>query len=297
MNTLAVITRRSLACLLAMLLLALASPKATRASAGLPVPSITFYGLFLDTYGWPYPEDHVIEIRSEGRRILSRNLLSAAGKDYNFIVRIPYDSGGELDNYSAGTVGFGSDFDVRVTDPAGRTIVSTNFIVQLPAGAVVNINAASGTDTLGDGLPDPLRRWIWAADGLSLTYNPSAYRASDDSDGDGISNLAEYIAGTDPSNPEDVLALAIQPTPDAASVQLSFFSVPGKTYRVQVGEVREVGVTWSDAPFARSPGASPDTLNAWGTGRWLSLFVDASPSSRLYRVTVLPQARGIRLLP
>jgi hypothetical protein len=297
MNTLAVIPRRPLACLFALLLLALAVPVAHRASAGLPLPSITFYGLFLDIYGWPYPEGHVVEIRSEGQRVASRSLSSAAGKDYNFIVRLPYDSGGELDDYAAGTLGFGSDVEVRVTDPAGRTILSTNFIVRLPAGAVVNINGASGSDTLGDGLPDELRRWIWAADGLSLAFNPSAYRASDDSDGDGVSNLAEYLAGTDPANPEDVLALAIQPTSDSASVQLSFFSVPGKTYRVQTGEVQAAGVTWLDAPFARSPGARPDTLNAPGTGRWLSLFVDASPSSRLYRVTVLPQPRGSRLLP
>lgn len=286
--------RTCLAPIAFLLLLAVTSPKAL---AGLPLPSITFYGLFLDAYGWPYPESHLVEVHSDGQRILTRNLSSASGKDYNFLVRIPYDSGGELDDYTPGVIGFGSPVEVRLIDPTGRRILSTNFVVQLPAGAVINFNTWSGSDSLGDGLPDELRRWIWAAEGSGLAFVPSRYRAADDSDGDGVSNLDEFRAGTDPANPEDVLALSIQPQPSSPAVQLSFFSVPGKTYRLQVGDLRETGIAWSDAPFSRAPGNTPDTINAPGTGHWLSVFVDASPASRLYRVTVLPQPRGSRLVP
>lgn len=294
---------RSLKGLVVRLVLALASALALsplitpEARAGLPLPSLTFYGLFLDIYGWPYPESHVVEILSDGECILTRNLSPASGKDHNFLVRIPYDSGGQLDDYTPGVMSFGGPVEVRLIDPAGRRIFATNFVVRLPAGSVVNLNAWAGSDSLGDGLPDELRRWIWTTLGSNLTFHPSQYRAMEDSDGDGISNLDEFRAGTDPANPEDVLALSIQPQPSSNAVQLTFFSVPGKTYRLQLGELRETGIAWSDAPFSRAPGNAPDTINASGTGQWLSLFVDASPASRLYRVTVLPQPRESRLLP
>ena len=279
-------------------LLALSIAATARALAGLPLPSLTFYGMFLDHYGWPYSTDDVVEVYANGVRVASKNLLPATGKDYNFLLRLPYDSGGVLGDYSAEVISPGDDVQVRLIDTsAGQVVVSTNFICRLPAGSVVNFNSWSGTDSLGDGLPDELRRWIWAVLGNGAEYNPSNIRASDDSDGDGVSNLAEYRAGTDPANAEDVLKVVITAGQDGAPTQLSFFSVPGKTYQVQTGLLSATGVTWNAAWFANSPESTANLLTAIGTGHGLSVFVPTTEEAQLYRVVVMPQTRGIRLLP
>ena len=86
-------------------------------------------------------------------------------------------------------------------------------------------------DTDGDGLPD-----AWEA-----TY-PTASDPAMDSDGDGLTNLEEYAAGTDPTNPASVLRItrftAGNPT------TLEFDAVSNKTYTVQHTD-RLPGGSWS----------------------------------------------------
>ena len=79
-------------------------------------------------------------------------------------------------------------------------------------------------DSDADGMPD-----AW-----ELTHNLDPASASDaplDPDGDGLSNLSEFIAGTTPRNPASTLALAGSSLPDS-SIRLSFNAVAGKSYRI-----------------------------------------------------------------
>ena len=75
-----------------------------------------------------------------------------------------------------------------------------------------------------DGLPD-----AWEADHGFDPANP--LDASADADADSQSNLAEYLAGTDPQDPEDVLELSIEL--DDGLQRLWFRAQPGRSYSVQ----------------------------------------------------------------
>jgi hypothetical protein len=81
-------------------------------------------------------------------------------------------------------------------------------------------------DTDGDGIPDAYE----IAHGLNFR-DPTD--AAQDADGDGQSNLAEYLAGTDPQIP-DSLQIAIQIKAGVATVQ--FTAHAGQTYTVQYKE-------------------------------------------------------------
>jgi hypothetical protein len=86
-------------------------------------------------------------------------------------------------------------------------------------------------DADGDGLPD----WFELLYGL----NPNA--ANLDPDGDGMSNLQEYIAGTDPLDGQSYLKVNVAAAP--GGVQVWFAAVSNRTYTVQYND-SAAGGTW-----------------------------------------------------
>jgi hypothetical protein len=113
-------------------------------------------------------------------------------------------------------------------------------------------------DRDGDGLPDD-----WE---LAHSLNPAdANDAALDSDRDGLTNLQEYLAGTDPQNSQSVLklnALSAEPGGTNVLVRFSFGAVTNHTY----------SVLFFDGPAA----------GAWE--RLLDVDADA-PTNRLIQVT------------
>ena len=88
-----------------------------------------------------------------------------------------------------------------------------------------------GTDSDGDGIPD---WWTQQYFGHPTGQAGDLSRADDDEDGDGRSNLQEYLAGTVPTDPNSVLALRISAfTAPGANVLLTWPAVPGRSYQIQ----------------------------------------------------------------
>jgi hypothetical protein len=125
------------------------------------------------------------------------------------------------------------------------------------------VNASGGGDTDGDGMPDD-----W-----EIANNLNANDPGDaiaDNDGDGMSNVAEYRAGTDPRDPASRLWLQIA-TADGG-IQLQFTAQSNKTYTIQ--HQASLGTNW--LPLASYP-LSP-------TNRFITVTNSPSAATQFYRI-------------
>ncbi|HTY88616.1 MAG TPA: hypothetical protein VMB80_14205 [Candidatus Acidoferrum sp.] len=109
-------------------------------------------------------------------------------------------------------------------------------------GASVDVNAAL-VDSDGDGIPD---WWMTKYFGHPTGQAGDFSLASDDADGDGASNSQEYLAGTDPMNPNSVFRLWAG-TPVNNNLSLIWPAVVGRSYQVQY-KTNLTDSVWLTAP-------------------------------------------------
>jgi hypothetical protein len=99
-----------------------------------------------------------------------------------------------------------------------------------------------GEDLNGDGLPDDWQAMYWGPD-------PANWPSSkDDSDGDGVSNLKEFQAGTNPLDRNSVLRTRFTLTPQGR--RLYWTTQPGLVYQVQLSTDLTVWNNLGDPRFA-----------------------------------------------
>ena len=120
-----------------------------------------------------------------------------------------------------------------------------NWAARPPTPGAINPDAM---DTDSDGMTDP-----WETVYL---MNPSfAGDATQDADGDGLTNAAEFAAGTDPRDRSSALTATLKIT--AGTLKLQFTAQPGKVYAVEASSQLHPG-SWQQV--ARLPAAAASSL-------------------------------------
>jgi hypothetical protein len=167
------------------------------------------------------------------------------------------------------TVSFLTLTNVQTNAAGGYNLVLRNraFPTGVPSGQAI-LTVLPDAD--GDGLPD---EWETLNFGSATGANPD-----EDSDGDTMSNRAEYLAGTDPKDPLSYLKID-RTQPDAASnlwVRVEFYAISNRTYTVQSSD-RASGAPW--AKVADVPATT--------TNRAVRLYDPhpAGPAPRFYRLS------------
>lgn len=153
--------------------------------------------------------------------------------------------------YAAGPdFGASDTFHYTIRDDFGGTAMAT-----------VSILAPLGPDTDGDGAPD-----AWESTYGLDSSNPAD--AASDLDGDGTSNLAEFLAGTDPQSAASRFAIDALERDGFGRTIIVFTTHAGRSYAVLAADALGVGPWTTIADFPASAATQtvsvtdPDSVSA-----------------------------------
>ncbi len=217
----------------------------TTALAFPPAPHHVLYGMVRNQWGDPINVSAAeIVFETASASVLATDLIPIVEPGMNYRLTVPMDTGTTLDLYKPTAIRQTMPFRIRVK--VGATVylpiemAGTLSQIGKPAQAT-RLDLTLGEDLDGDGLPDAWEQALIALYGGTLaTINPN-----DDTDGDGISNRNEYLAGTYAFDPTEGFRLAVVEMNTANSL-LEFLVLRGRTYTIQTStDLRQ----WTPASF------------------------------------------------
>ena len=227
----------------------------------LMLPPFTFAGRITDYAHCAYDADQKVEIRAKTAdgRLLAKTTTATGGKSaYNYVLEIPTATK-TMDGY----VTPGTQLVFEFADPDGviyeRLVTAGDATVGDPGG-LRELDIALARDEDGDGIPDEYVDWL----GYLMWLNgKDAYEPDADWDGDGASNRAEYVAGTNPFDPTDRLSVREMAEEKGYEgyLKFTFLANQGRSYTVDTAEALK-DADWRQTVFVDGEdGAEKSRIN------------------------------------
>ena len=192
----------------------------------------------------------VVFLETDAGVRVKTGVVPSLGGGRNYSLSIPMDAGTTGDSYKATALRAAMSYRMKVQVGNVIYLPIETAVRKATLGRpaqVTQMDLTLGEDLDGDGLPDAWERALIASLGWGKSIGE--IHPGDDSDGDGISNLNEYRAGTYAFDPEDGFELKVVQK-SAERMAIEFLAIPGRRYAVRFStDLKE----WIGAGF-RLPG-------------------------------------------
>jgi hypothetical protein len=163
--------------------------------------------------------------------------VAITGSPAPFVFEWRRGSIGVWTNVTSEPASFFTLTNVQTNQAGNYRVVIKNAANPQPGIISSNAGLTVLADADGDGVPDD-----WEiAHGLDVT---SSADGGLDRDGDGASNREEYLAGTDPDDPQSFLRIESISCDNIPAWRLEFLAVSNHTYSVQAGNTFSSGAVW-----------------------------------------------------
>lgn len=258
----------------------------TIASAFPPAPHHVLYGRVRNQWGDPIDvSGATVFLQVSGRQGVRSTIELMKDPGINYQLKVPMDSLTRADVYQPTALGRNQSFQLKV-QIGPVTYLPIEMIVTAPTigqpAQSTRLDLTLGVDSDNDGLPDAWEQAIIAMFGGTLAdITPNG-----DNDGDGISNLNEYLAGTLPFDPSDGFRLNLVREDQGA--WLEFLAVRGRNYTIEASSNLQ---QWTPVEF-RVVGTLVGPLQSTYSAqdyRQLQVFVPplaGGPTNRYFRAIV-----------
>jgi len=223
-----------------------------------PAPHHTLYGVVRNEMGEPIrATDAVVVLETVTGVRLKTAVVPLLAPGVNYRLKVPMDAGLTPDNYRPTALRPSVSFRMKVLI-GGATYLpietSANYANLGKPAQTTRLDLTLGEDSDNDGLPDAWERALMdmLGGGLAVTdIEPGA-----DADGDGMSNLHEYLAGTYAFDPQDGFRLDILGT-NVEHPVFEFLAIRGRAYTLEGSADL---LTWELLPFRI---ASSNPVGSW----------------------------------
>lgn len=209
---------------------------AATARAYPPAPDHVLYGTVRDELGVPLAAGTATVIVSTAAGEIARTPIARGTEPgANYQVRLPVDLGSMGAVYKPTALLPTSPFTIRVLMngvPYLPIEISRAGPVLGQPGKRTRLDLTLGVDSDNDGLPDAWERTLIERDPSGRLRTLADVKPGDDLDGDGLTNLQEYLIGTYALDRLDGLSLEILAVENGRA-RLRFTTVPGRTYTVR----------------------------------------------------------------